>query len=189
MASAILSEPMTTEALLALPDNGTERWLLRGELREKPMTVRNRWHSKVLASITACLKNWRDAQPEPRGDVLGGEAGVRLSHDPDTTVGIDVAYVSAEVLARQTDETTLIDGVPLLAVEILSPSDTVDEVNEKIDTYLAAQVPLVWIIDPYRRTATVYRPHGPPRLVTEEQELSGDPILPGFRVVLGEFFR
>ena len=121
--------------------------------------------------------------------MLGGEAGVRLTRDPDTTVGIDVVYVSADVLARQTDETTLIEGVPLLAVEILSPSDTVDEINEKLDTYLAAQVSLVWIIDPYRRTAMVYRPHGPARLVTEEQELSGDPILPGFRVTLSDLFR
>jgi Uma2 family endonuclease len=54
---------------------------------------------------------------------------VRLRRDPDTTVGIDVVYVSAEVTARQTDEATLIDGVPVLVVEILSPKDTLDEVN------------------------------------------------------------
>ena len=77
MPSAIVSEPVTTEALLAFPDNGMERWLVRGELKEKPMTVRNRLHGKVMASLTARLKNWRDSQPEPRGDVLCGEAGVR----------------------------------------------------------------------------------------------------------------
>ena len=97
MASGILSEAMTSEALLALPDNGTDRWLIRGELREKPMTVHNRLHSKITASVTTCLKNWRDAQPAPRGDVLCGEAGVRLTRDPDTTVGIDVVYVSADL--------------------------------------------------------------------------------------------
>ena len=153
------------------------------------MTVRNRFHSKVMASLTTCLKIWRDAQPEPRGDVLTGDAGVRLTKNPESTVGIDVVYVSPEVLARQTDETTLIDGIPLLAAEILSPSDTIDEINEKVDAYLAAGVPLVWIIEPYRRTATIYRPQQPAGLVTEGEELSGGTVLPGFRVVLAELFR
>ena len=106
MASAIVSEPVTTEALLAFPDNGMERWLVRGELKEKPMTVRNRLHSKVMASLTASLKNWRDSQPEPRGDVLCGDAGVRFARDPDTTVGVDIVYVSAEMFGppvRQDD--------------------------------------------------------------------------------------
>jgi len=186
---ATLSEPMTTEAMLALPDNGMERWLIRGELREKPMTVRNRFHSEVLMSLGACLKTWRDSQPEPRGKVLGGEAGVRLARDPDVTVGIDIVYVSAETVARQTDETTLVEGVPRLAVEILSPSDTIDEINEKIDAYLSVGVPLVWIIDPYRRTAMIYRPDAPASLVTEGQELRGEAVLPGFGVMLGDLFR
>jgi Uma2 family endonuclease len=189
MATATLTKPMTTEELLALPENGRERWLLAGELREKPMTVRNRFHSKLLVAIAACLKNWRDQQAEPRGEVLGGEAGVRLQREPDTTVGIDVVYVSPEVAARQGDDTTLVDGVPLLAVEILSPRDTIDEIHEKISTYLSAGVALVWVFDPYDRTATIYQPSTPPSFVNERQDLVGDPVLPGFRVPLAELFR
>ena len=135
------------------------------------------------------MKNWRDSQPEPRGGVLGGEAGVRLARDPDTTVGIDIIYVSAETLARQTDKTTLIEGVPQLVVEILSPSDTLDEINEKIDTYLSAGVPLVWIVDPRRRTVAIYRPHGPASLVAEGQELSGEQDTAGLPRALEELFR
>jgi Uma2 family endonuclease len=116
---------MTTEEMLALPDDGVERWLINGELREKPMTVRNRFHSALMASVVYVLKEWCHRQPAPRGAVLCGEAGVRLRRDPDLTVGVDVVYISAEVNARQTDETTLIDGAPVLAVEILSPNDTV----------------------------------------------------------------
>ncbi len=189
MTSAILSEPITTEALLAFPENGMERWLVRGELKEKPMTVRNRLHSKVMVSLSAVLKNWRDSQPEPRGDVLCGDAGVRLARDPDTTFGVDIVYVSAEMLARQTDKTTLIEGAPDLAVEILSPSDTLDEINEKIDAYLSAGVPLVWIVDPRRRTVAVYRPQSAASLVAEGQELRGEEVLPGFRVRLEEVFQ
>src|SRR2546423_1455402 len=179
MASAAAPKLMTTEELLALPDDGVERWLIRGELREKhpppegpPMTVRNRFHSRVMMLVGHLLLSWLERQPEPRGQVLGGEAGVRLQRTPDSTVGVDVVYVSAEVVARQTDDTTLIDGVPILAVEILSPSDTVEEIDEKVDSYLAAGVALVWVIDPHDRTVTVYRPDVRPQLFNEEQELT-----------------
>src|SRR5262245_50829333 len=126
---------MTTEEMLALPEDGKERWLISGELREKPMTVRNRFHSDVMVCVATVLKNWRDQQGEPRGKVYCGQAGVRLRRNPDVTVGVDVAYVPPEVVTVQTDETTLVDGIPSLVVEILSPNDTVEEINERISAY------------------------------------------------------
>jgi Uma2 family endonuclease len=185
---ATATTPMTTEELLALPDDGMDRWLIRGELREKPMAVRNRFHSRALIRVGHVLENWLEGQPEPHGQVLGGEAGVRLRRTPDSTVGVDVVYVSAEVAARQTDDTTLIDGVPVLAVEILSPSDTVEEIDEKVDSYLTAGVALVWVLDPHDRTVTVYRPDARPQLFNDEQELVGEPHLPGFRAPVARLF-
>lgn len=179
---------MTTEEFLALPDDGVERWLIRGELREKSMTVRNRWHSRIMARMSYFLIAWLEQQPEPRGAVLCGEAGCKLRRDPDTIVGIDVVYISAELAARESDETSLIDGVPVLVVEILSPSDTQEEVNEKTDGYLQAGVALVWVIDPHDRTITIYRPGTEPELVNLRQELSGDPHLPGFRISVAQIF-
>jgi Uma2 family endonuclease len=179
---------MTTEEMLALPQNGTKRWLIRGQLREKPMTVRNRWHNRIMARLAKFLDNWLDLQPEPRGWVLCGEAGCRLRRDPDSTVGVDVVYVPAEVVARQTNDTTLIDGVPLLVAEILSPSDTQEEIDEKVDTYLRAGVALVWVIDPHDHTVLIYRPGQEPELVNARQELSGEPHLPGFRVPVAQLF-
>lgn len=152
------------------------------------MTYRNRWHGRVMTRVSKFLDNWLDQQPVPRGSVLSGEAGVRLTRDPDTTVGVDVIYVSAEVAARSSDDTTIIDGAPVLAVEILSPNDTQDQINDKLDEYLAAGVLLVWIIDPRRRTVTIYRPDQEPVLVNVHQELSGEPHLPGFRVPVAELF-
>ncbi len=152
------------------------------------MTRRNRFHSRIMIRVGKILDNWLDEQPEPRGQVLVGEAGVILGHDPDTTVGIDVTYVSAEVMVRQTEDSALIDGVPTLVVEILSPSDTIEDVNEKIDAYLAARVSLIWIIDPYRRTVTVYQPDSVPKLYTIRDELSAEPHLPGFRIPVARFF-
>jgi len=179
---------MTTEDLLALPPDGMERWLIRGQLREKPMTVRNRVHSRITTLVAKFLDNWLDEQPEPRGQVLSGEAGVRLRRDPDTTVGIDVVYVSAEVMERASPDTKLVDGVPVLAVEILSPSDAQEEINEKVDTYLGAGVALVWVIDPHHRTVEIFRPTAEPELVNAQQELSAEPELPGFRVAVARLF-
>lgn len=189
---ATVAIPMTTEELLAMPDDGIERWLIDGELREfsreHPMTVRNRFHSRAMICVGTELELWGRQQQTPRGQVLGGEVGVRLRRDPDTTVGVDVVYVSAEVVVRQTDETTLIDGVPTLAVEILSPKNTVEEITDKITVYKSAGVPLVWVLNPYDRTVTVYRPGAEPEPLNALAELSGEPHLPGFRVPVARLF-
>jgi Uma2 family endonuclease len=185
---ATASSLMTTVDLLAIPEDGTDRWLIAGELRERPMTRRNRFHSRVMIRVGKILDNWLDKQPEPRGQVLGGEAGVILGHDPDTTVGIDVTYVGTEVMVRQTEDSTLIDGVPTLVAEILSPSDTIEDINEKIDAYLAAKVSIIWIIDPYRHTITVHQPDSVPKLFNVRDELSAEPHLPGFRVPVARLF-
>jgi hypothetical protein len=115
MNTAVQPGLMTTEELLAMPDDGVERWLIRGMLREKrgeqvgdkPRTVRNRWHSKLVSTVSHVLEQWRRNQAEPRGEVLGGEVGCRLRRTPDSTVGIDVTYISAEVAARRPEEPEL----------------------------------------------------------------------------------
>jgi len=192
MSTAAAPALMTTEDLLAMPDDGIERWLIRGQLREKSgdklMTVRNRFHSRILIRIGQILLDWLDRQPMPRGQIVGGEAGFRISKNPDSVFGVDVAYVSASVMALVSEETTLIDGVPTLAVEILSPSDTHEEVHEKIGEYLKAGVALVWIVDPDDQAVRVYRPGSRPEFFNADHELSGEPHLPGFRVPVRRLF-
>lgn len=188
VASPPARRRMTTEELLALPENGMDRWLINGELREKPMTVRNRFHSAVMACIAAVLNEWSHKQPEPRGCVYCGECGVRLRRDPDLTVGVDVVYASAELVTSQTESTTIIEGVPSLIVEILSPSDTVEEINEKIASYRAAGVSHVWIIDPYLQTVAVHRPNQQPVLFNTTQAITAEPQLPGFTVAVSRLF-
>lgn len=194
MSAAALTRLMTTEELLAMPDDGVERWLIDGQLREKgrpgdrSMTVRNRFHSRIMVRTARFLDVWLDTQPAPRGSVLCGEAGVRLRRDPETVFGVDVIYAAADVVGRQTDNTTILEGVPVLAVEILSPNDTQEEIDEKIDAFLRAGVALVWVIDPHDQTVTIYRPGRRPELVNADAELSGEPHLPGFRVPVRELF-
>lgn len=190
MSAPVAKRLMTTEEFLALPDDGVERWLIRGEVREfgPIMTKRNRHHSRILIRLGQLLSNWLDQQSAPRGELVGGEAGFRLQRDPEITVGIDVAYVSPVLARSDPDDTTLIDGVPTLAVEILSPNDTQEDIHDKIETYLDAGVPLVWIIDPRDRTVRVYRPGAEMESFNTTQELSGEPHLPGFRVRVASIF-
>jgi Uma2 family endonuclease len=152
------------------------------------MTRRNRWHARIEARITYLLSNWLEEQSEPRGEVLSGEAGCRLRRDPDTAVGVDVIYISPELAAQDADDTTMIDGAPVLAVEVLSPSDTLEEIDEKVDEYLQAGVALVWLVDPHDQTVLVYRPGAAPRLFTVADELTGEPHLPGFLVPVSRIF-
>jgi Uma2 family endonuclease len=179
---------LTTEDLLAFPDDGVDRDLIRGELRERPMTRRSRPHSRTEARVAQLLNNWNDLQPAPRGEVLSGESGVRLRRDPDTTVGVDVVYISAALADATDDEAFLIEGPPILAVEILSKSDTQEDILDKVHEYLDAGVKVVWVIEPVFQTVTVYRPDAEPELFNVRQELVGDPHLPGLRIKVADIF-
>lgn len=176
---------MTTEELLAMHDDGVERWLIRGQLREKPTRLKDRLHAAILARLGRFLSDWNDGQCRPTGEVLGGQVGCRVRRQPDSLIGIDLAYVSLEV---PNDSCGFVDGSPLLAVEILSPDDVIGDVDEKIDEYLATGVRVVWVIDPHDRTVTIYRPDDDPELVNDSQELTGEPELPCFRVPLALLF-
>lgn len=120
--------------------------------------------------------------------MLSGEAGSILEQDPDTTVGIDVALFSIDVLRRQTDETRMVLGVPVLAVEILSPNDGHEEIREKIVEYLRTGVQMIWEVDPDFRTVRVYRQNHEPVMFNRKQTLTGDDVLPGFEVAVADFF-
>jgi Uma2 family endonuclease len=177
---------ITVEEFLKLPQDGIERWLINGEVWEfDPMPYRNRFHSRVVTRVSKFLDNWLDRQPEPRGTVLSGDAGVRLGND---IVGIDVVYLSPEVLAAQTEETTIIEGVPLLAVEVLSPSNTQEDINDKLSTFKRAGIALIWLVDPVSRTVTVHRLRRKPQMFNDEETLTAEPELPGFSVAVAQLF-
>ncbi len=55
--------------------------------------------------------------------------------------------------------------------------------------YLSAGLPLIWIVEPRRRTVTVYRPRRPASLVAEGQKLDGEQVLPGFYAPLEDLLR
>jgi Uma2 family endonuclease len=154
------------------------------------MTIRNKFLTWIQNRLSQLISNWLDSQPGMPGSAHAGEAGVRLRREPELTVGIDLVYLSPEVSARvmADEETTIIDAVPLLAVEILSPSETFENLQLKIGKYREVGVPLVWVLDPHFRTVTVHRPLLEPVMLNATQELDGGTELPGFRVPVARIF-
>ena len=78
--------------------------------------------------------------------------------------------------------------LPRLAVEVWSPSDRPVLLLNKVADYLRTGVEMVWLIDPTARTVTVYRPDKMPRVFQEQEVLTGEDVLPGFRCRVAEFF-
>jgi Uma2 family endonuclease len=180
---------MTAAEFDALPDDdGVRRELIDGELWEdRPVPVHNRFHARCMTRVARFLDEWLDTQPEPRGQVLTDDAGVTLPSD--ARVGIDLAYVSAGVMADQSDRPgSKVIGVPELAVEIISPGTVWERHEAKIDIHLTAGVKLVWELRPQRRSLTALRPGRPPELFTGDQVVTAPDVLPGFAVPAAALF-
>jgi Uma2 family endonuclease len=77
---------------------------------------------------------------------------------------------------------------PDLAVEILAPDETPKDYARKVREYLAWGVTLVWLIDPNSRTVWVYRKGRKPKRLSENDELDGEDVIPGFRLPVARLF-
>ena len=191
---------MTIDEFLVLPNDGVRREFIRGVLREYPAKredfpglevpspMRNRKHSTIEALVTRRLGDWNADRPGPRGEVACGEAGCVLRRDPDTGVGVEVAYFSPEAVAATPNDAPYYEGPPTLAVEILSPSNTQAGIDEKVALYLDAGTLIAWVLNARFRTVIVHRPGVEPVLYNALQELSAEPHLPGFRVAVADLF-
>ena len=191
MSTETASGLMKADEFLALPDDGIDRDLIRGVVvvkGEPEIPRRTRRHTKTEAATAYALKNWSLNQPIEPGEVHSGEVGCILRGNPDSTVGIDVVFITAEHAARQNDQTTMIDGPPLLAVEILSPSDKQEDIGLKVADYMDYGVQLVWIIDTHFQTLTVHRLDRKPELFNSDQTLRCEDLLPGLEIAVRDLF-
>jgi Uma2 family endonuclease len=162
----------TDEELMALPGDGKYE-LVDGELlRMSPAGGR---HGEIVLRLAARLLGF--VAERKLGHVFDGQTGFRF---PDTNLrSPDVSFVATDRLP---------DGVPAgflhvapdLAVEVLSPSDRAADLAHKVAEYLAVGVRLLWVIDPEKETAVVYRTGSTPRTVRQDGVLDGEDVLPGF---------
>ena len=101
----------------------------------------------------------------------------------------DVAFIAWERFPNQRLPAEPIPGVaPDLAVEVRSECNTEAEMERKLVEYFATGVRMVWYLDPKSRTARVYTSPTAVRILTEADTLEGDPVLPGFRLPVREWF-
>jgi Uma2 family endonuclease len=69
---------------------------------------------------------------------------------------------------------------PDFVVELRSPSDDLESLQEKMEEYLANGAQLGWLIDPLERKVYIYRPTEAVRCLDDPPQVQGDPVLPGF---------
>ncbi len=180
---------MSTKTLLTADDlwkvvaDGSRYELSKGELL--PMTPVGWRHGKIVIRLGHMLH--QHVEEKSLGGV-GTEVGFRLTRDPDTVRAPDIAFVAQNRLPKGTAVEKFVEFAPDLAVEVLSPEDTVSGVQKKVEEYLAAGVPLVWLVGPANRKVTVYRSLQDIKILSVEQQLDGGDILPGFSVQIAQIF-
>lgn len=78
--------------------------------------------------------------------------------------------------------------VPDLVVEVVSPSDSLREVNDKALMWLSYGARLVWVVNPDTRLVDVYQPGRAASTLREIDELDGLDALPGFTCAVSDVF-
>ena len=174
----------TAEQFMRMPRDGYRYELVSGELRT--MSPPGLTHGVLMLRLGGLLEAY--VREHKLGLAAGGDAAFILARDPDTVRGPDVAFIRQERLAANPPTDGFWPGAPDLAVEILSPGDRIREVNEKVEAWLEAGVRMVWVVDPDRRTVTVHRPAAGIETLTEDADLDGRDVLPGFRCRVADLF-
>jgi Uma2 family endonuclease len=103
----------------------------------------------------------------------------------------DVSFMAKERLQGLDDlPDGFLEGAPDLAVEILSPSNTVEEIHNKLVEYFENGSRLVWVIHPKEQYVLVYRSaQEPDRLLKSADSLDGEDIVPDFTLAVAELFQ
>lgn len=120
--------------------------------------------------------------------MLRSGTGFVLQRNPDTVRAPDISFVAKDRIPVTGIPKTYWPFAPDLAIEIVSPSDRFDDVQAKVAAYLSASTRLVWVVDPARHEVFVYRAPRDVRVLGEEDELTGEDVIPGFRSAVQRIF-
>jgi Uma2 family endonuclease len=123
------------------------------------------------------------------GYVTAAETGYILDKNPsgkDTVRAPDVGFVRGERLPEGLPD-GFIPFAPDLAVEVASPNESGDDIQDKVLDYLRYGTRAVWYFYPKSRTVNVHTKEGT-RTITEDEVLDGGDALPGFSLRVGDVF-
>jgi Uma2 family endonuclease len=156
--------------------------LVDGILVEKTVGFQE---SVLAAALIRVIGNW--VAQHNLGAVAAPDGMMRLA--PGLVRIPDVSFIAWEHLPnRQVPAAPIPNLAPDLAVEVLSPSNTPEEMSRKLREYFNAGVRLVWFVDPRSRTAEVYTGADQSVTLREADTLDGGAVLPGFRLPLRQLF-
>lgn len=175
---------ITAEELLRLPDSPYRHELVKGELIT--MSLPGEEHGAVIMNIAAPLAQY--VRRNDLGVVYGAETGFQIERNPDTVLGPDVAFIRKDRVEQTGISKGYRFGAPDLVVEVISPSDNMKKVEQKIQRWLSADARLVWTVDPKTRTIKVYEGPNAATVLAEADELTGGDVVPGFRLPVAEIF-
>jgi Uma2 family endonuclease len=181
---SVETRTVSADQLLRLPHRHRRYELIRGELRE--MSPAGFEHGTIIGRLTRRLADF--VEDGALGVVLGAETGFVLARNPDTVRAPDISFVAQERLQQIGIPAAFFPGAPDLAVEVVSPGDTVEDVESKVDDWLNAGTRLVWVVNPRRRTVTAYRSKQQVNVVAEPDTLDGGEVVPGFRCRVADLF-
>lgn len=179
----VTTKLMTAEELIALPKDGFRYELVEGELRKKMPAGGE--HGFLAMRI-----GWRLAQHVEMNDlgrVYAAETGFTLKRNPDTVRAPDVAFISKRKLS-DVETKGFLAVAPDLAVEVISPNDGYDEVEEKVTAWLEYGVTVVVVVNPRQRTVKVHRSLTDVVILTEQDVLKLEDIIPGWHLEIKAIF-
>lgn len=166
-----------------MPGDGKRRELVRGEVTTSMPP--GGAHGGIAATMAILFMSW--AKRTSAGYVAA-EAGYVLARDPDTVRGPDVSFVRAGRIPATGVPEAFWELAPDLAVEIISRSESADQVREKVRDFLAAGTPLVWTVYPRTREVFAHTPDGLARTFGPQDSLAFPQVLPGFECRVTEIF-
>ena len=180
---------MSTKTLLTLadfeklqPPDGLRYELDEGEL--VTMTFPRPEHNRVVKQVFLLLHDFLEAHP--LGELFFPDTGFVLSREPVTLRGPDLSFLRAD-RARRVDPKPDIDGAPDLVIEVVSPTDSAQDLNRKVHQYLHSGAQEVWVAHPDTREIYVHDASGVRRLGAH-QVLESQALLPGFSIPVETLF-
>jgi Uma2 family endonuclease len=120
------------------------------------------------------------------GEVTGAEGGYWLQ--PGTMRAPDIGFYGWDKYQQITKPTGFRPFPPDLAVEVVSPSDQAEDIQNKVRLYIESGVQQVWVIYPEAQEAMCYYPDHTARRLTVDDTLDGGDVLPGFTLPLAACF-
>ncbi len=182
MRSMKVRAKATIEDLTKMPIDGRKYELVDGETLVSPTGMR---HSEIAVKISHIFATF--LEKSPIGKVYSADVGIILPNE--NLRSPDVTFVRNEKLPGGQSPESFGQIVPDLAVEVLSPGDSLSQIGRKIGEYLECGVPLVLLVDPAHETVTTYRSLTDTELLHGEDVLTAEPVLPGCSCPVSRFFR